>query len=113
MDGAHCRRRMGRTAAGAGRKGSMGVGPTTSHLRTQCRAGKRFWSRAERQAFRVRASELGADSKLIYCEATREELKRRLLARNADLPPDTFAVTPDQLDEMWPHLEPPGEDELK
>lgn len=72
-----------------------------------------FWSRAERQAFRVRASELGADSKLIYCEATREELKRRLLARNADLPPDTFAVTPDQLDEMWPHLEPPGEDELK
>src|SRR6185312_10207430 len=37
-----------------------------------------FWSRAERQAFRVRASELGADSKLIYCEATREELKRRL-----------------------------------
>ncbi|HZQ40504.1 MAG TPA: hypothetical protein VFA87_06915 [Rhizomicrobium sp.] len=49
---------------------------------------------------------------LWYGRATREELKRRLLARNADLPPDTFAVTPEQLDEMWPHFEPPGEDEL-
>jgi hypothetical protein len=72
-----------------------------------------FWARAERQAFRARASELGAGSKLIYCEATRDELKRRLVARNADLPPYTFEVTPDQLDKMWPHFEPPGEDELR
>ena len=71
-----------------------------------------FWSRAERQAFRARAAELGAESKLIYCQASREELKRRLVARNANLPPDTFAVTPEQLDEMWPHFEPPGEDAL-
>jgi predicted kinase len=71
-----------------------------------------FWARAERQAFRARAAELGAGSELIYCEATREELKRRLLARNGELPPDTFAVTPEQLDEMWPHFEPPGADEL-
>lgn len=71
-----------------------------------------FWSRAERQAFRARAAELGAGATLIYCAATREELKRRLVARNANLPPDTFAVTPEQLDDMWPHFEPPGEDEL-
>jgi predicted kinase len=56
---------------------------------------------------------LGANSKLIYCDATRNELKRRLVARNADLPPDTFVVTPEQLDDMWPHFEPPGEDELR
>jgi predicted kinase len=72
-----------------------------------------FWSRMERQAFRARAGELGADSKLVYCDATREELKRRLVARNTDLPADTFVVTPDQLEEMWPHFEPPGEDELR
>ena len=71
-----------------------------------------FWRRAERQAYRARAIELGADSKLFYCDATRDELKRRLLARNADLPPDTFVVTPEQLDEMWPHFEPPSEGEL-
>jgi len=72
-----------------------------------------FWRRAERQAYRARASALGANSKLIYCDATRNELKRRLVARNADLPPDTFVVTPEQLDNMWPHFEPPGEDELR
>jgi predicted kinase len=72
-----------------------------------------FWRRAERQSCRARASKLGADSKLIYCEATREVLKRRLEARNANLPPDMFVVTPEQLDEMWPHFEPPSEDELR
>jgi hypothetical protein len=71
-----------------------------------------FWRRAERLAYRVRAAELGADSKLIYCDATSDELKERLVARNTNLPPDTFAVTPEQLDEMWPHFEPPSEDEL-
>jgi predicted kinase len=72
-----------------------------------------FWRRTERQAYRARASELGADSKIIYCDVGRDELKRRLVARNADLPSDTFVVTPEQLDEMWPHFEPPGEDELQ
>jgi predicted kinase len=72
-----------------------------------------FWRRTERQAYRARASELGADSKLIYCDVSRDELKRRLVARNADLPSDTFVVTPGQLDEMWPHFEPPCEDELQ
>jgi predicted kinase len=72
-----------------------------------------FWRRTERQAYRARASELGADSKLIDCDVRRDELKRRLVARNADLRSDTFVVTREQLDEMWPHFEPPGEDELQ
>lgn len=71
-----------------------------------------FWRRAERQAYRARAAELGASSQLIYCHATRDELKRRLVIRNAALPPDTFVVTPEQLDEMWPHFEPPSADEI-
>ena len=72
-----------------------------------------FWRRTEREAYRAAAAELGADSKLIYCTAPHDELKQRLLTRNADLPPDTFSVTPEQLDEMVPHFEPPGEDELR
>ena len=72
-----------------------------------------FWRRTERDTYRARASELGADSKLIYCDASRDELKRRLVLRNADLPPDTFVVTPEQLDKMWPRFEPPSEDELR
>jgi predicted kinase len=72
-----------------------------------------FWRRTERETYRARASALGADSKLIFCEATREELKRRLVARNANLPADTFVVTPEQLDEMWPHFEVPNDDELR
>jgi hypothetical protein len=69
-----------------------------------------FWRRTERDAYRARAAELGAKSQVVYCQARREELKRRLVARNAALPPDTFVVTPEQLDEMWPHFEPPGPD---
>lgn len=72
-----------------------------------------FWRRTDRQARRARAAELGADSKVIYCDATRDELKRRLVERNADLPPDTFVVTPEQLDDMWPRFEPPSEEELR
>jgi predicted kinase len=70
-----------------------------------------FWRRSERHSYRARAAELGAKTKVIYCHAPRDELKRRLEARNADLPADTFAVTPEQLEEMWSHFEPPGADE--
>ena len=71
-----------------------------------------FWRHAERQPYRMRAAELGAASKLIYCYASREELKRRLVVRNAALPADTFVVTPEQLDDMWSNFEPPSEHEI-
>jgi predicted kinase len=71
-----------------------------------------FWRARDRNACRARARELGAEAKLFYLNVPKDELQRRLIERNKSLPPDTFAVTPEQLDEMWPHFEPPGDDEL-
>ena len=70
------------------------------------------WSRAERDAFRARAAALGAATRICFLDVARDELVRRLAARNAALPPDTFAVTEAQLDVMWPSFEAPTSDEL-
>ena len=71
-----------------------------------------FWTRAERDDFRARAQALGADARVHFCDVPYTELVRRLEARNANLPPDTFAVTAKDLDEMIPHFERPTVDEL-
>jgi predicted kinase len=71
-----------------------------------------FWRRSERDAYRAGAAAAGAACAVRYLDVPREELHRRLIARNADPPPDTFAVTPEQLDAMWPHFEPPDAGEL-
>jgi gluconate kinase len=42
-----------------------------------------FWGRSERDDFRSRAAELGADFKMHYLDATEEMLFERLAARNA------------------------------
>jgi predicted kinase len=72
-----------------------------------------FWSRQEREVFRERARELGADTKLHYLEVPIEELKSRLARRNAALPPDSFHVHPAQLDLWASQFEPPTQDELE
>src|SRR5277367_2554704 len=51
-----------------------------------------FWARSERDELRARATELGADSKLFFLDVPREELAKRIAARNASLPPNTFSV---------------------
>ena len=71
-----------------------------------------YWSRRERDAARKAAAAVGADCRLHFLDVPIEELCRRLAARNADLPPDTFAVDQDQLDEMAGWFERPGDDEL-
>jgi hypothetical protein len=72
-----------------------------------------FWRRAEREAFRTRAAELGAACRLHFLDAPLAELVRRLTARNAALPPDSYHVRPEDL-QTWMHeaFEPPGADEL-
>lgn len=70
------------------------------------------WSRSERDELRTRALADGIELAVIYLDVPRDELKRRLAARNAALPPDTFHVTPEMLDEYWAVFEPPDADEL-
>ena len=71
-----------------------------------------FWSRRERDYFRSEAEALGANVKLHYLEVDMNELWRRISKRNADLPPDTFHVSRENLEEWARSFEPPTEDEL-
>lgn len=71
-----------------------------------------FWSRAERDFFRSEAEALGARVELHYLDVPREELLARLARRNANLPPGTFRVTEQQLDEWLRMFEPPAPDEF-
>ena len=70
-----------------------------------------FWSRQERDDIRARAAELGVPVTLFYLDVPRAELLRRLRARNDAMPPDTFRVEPEQLDEWMRSFEPPASDE--
>lgn len=72
-----------------------------------------FWLRRERDEFRSRAAALGADSKLYFLDASRDDLAARLAARNAALPPDTFQVDEAQLDIWIARFERPTPDELE
>jgi len=71
-----------------------------------------FWSRKERDYFRSEAEALGADVKLHYLEVDMDELWKRISKRNADLPPDTFHVSRENLEEWSSLFEPPTEGEL-
>lgn len=70
-----------------------------------------FWSRRERDEYRTRAAAVGAGSRLYYLDIPKEEAKRRVALRNQNLPPNTFRVTAEDLDEWWDYLEKPTADE--
>ena len=59
-----------------------------------------FWKRADRDLARAEAAGVGALCRLHLLNPPLAELKRRVAARNADLPPDTFAIKPEDLD-LW------------
>ena len=71
-----------------------------------------FWSRKERDYFRSEGEILGANVELHYLEVGMDELWSRISKRNADLPPDTFHVSRENLEEWARSFEPPTEDEL-
>ena len=70
-----------------------------------------FWSKAERSAVRARFSAAGAAVQLLYFALPDEQLQQRLQARNAQLPPGTYAISEEmfQLFNQW--FEPPSADE--
>ncbi|MDE3111721.1 MAG: ATP-binding protein [Chloroflexota bacterium] len=57
-----------------------------------------LWTREERDRYRAEVQALGIRVVLCVVDASREELLRRLEARNADLPPGTFRIDEATLD---------------
>ena len=70
------------------------------------------WSREERDQIRERGRELGATVETIFLDVPLETLHERIAERNLDLPPGTFRISPQELDEWAGVFEPPTEDEL-
>jgi predicted kinase len=72
-----------------------------------------FWSRAEREEFRLRAGPLGARSEVHFTDVSAAELLRRLAERNAGLRPGTFWIDKVRLQEWHELFEPPSTEELQ
>jgi len=71
-----------------------------------------FWSRRERDDFRVRASALGVGFEIHFLDASRDELLARLQARNATAGPGDVLVDAEALDRYTSWFEPPAPDEF-
>jgi predicted kinase len=71
-----------------------------------------FWSRTERDDVRERASALGAVTCVHFVDTPLDVLHSRLAKRVTDNVPNTFRVTPEQLNEWNRLFEPPTADEL-
>lgn len=71
-----------------------------------------FWSKEERQRYRLEAEALGATVELHYLDIDLDELWQRLSQRNKNLPPSTFAVTRADLDLWASWFEPPTPNEF-
>lgn len=71
-----------------------------------------FWTRAEREAYREAAENLGAEVELYYLKVELEELKRRLTKRNLQDLHGTFKVPMEKIEEWYQEFEVPNEEEL-
>jgi predicted kinase len=70
------------------------------------------WARVERDDYRNRAKELGADFKLHYMDVPYSELYRRLEERNRNLPDGAFEIPKAEMDRYITIFQPPTGDEL-
>lgn len=70
------------------------------------------WSRREREDFRARTRQLGADFRIHFTDASRDVLLERLAVRNAERPAGTFQITAPELVKWMGLFERPAEDEL-
>lgn len=71
------------------------------------------WKRAERDHYRNRANALGASVQIVFLDAPLATLHERVGRRNLHLPPGTFNVSAEELDEWAPLFEPPTPQELQ
>ena len=70
------------------------------------------WSRAEREVARIEARAAGAAIELRYLDVPKDELWRRLDARNRRPAFGWTRIDRSSLDEWWELFEPPTADEL-
>lgn len=67
--------------------------------------------RSERDFLRDGAMAVGADVQLIFLDESLDVLHERVARRNLDLPPGTFRISAEELDEWAPLFEVPDDDE--
>lgn len=71
-----------------------------------------LWSREERSALRWAGADVGAAVQMLYCELPRDEQRRRLDARLAERPQDTWPISDAELDSWATRFDVPTEGEL-
>jgi predicted kinase len=70
------------------------------------------WVRVQRDEYRLRAEQLGAEFRIHYLDTPKQVLLSRLAARNANLPSGAFYIPETKLDEWCRIFEPPSAEEL-
>ncbi len=71
-----------------------------------------LWTREERSLYRQRGEALGARVKVEYVDAPLDDLQRRVVDRNENLPPGTFHISADEMTRFAALFERPTADEL-
>lgn len=71
------------------------------------------WVRSQRDEYRSKAHEIGADFKIYFTDASEKELLERLKIRNTQLSESTFYIPESKLKEWMQLFEPPARDELE
>ncbi|MGB1311528.1 MAG: AAA family ATPase [Leucothrix sp.] len=70
-----------------------------------------FWTKSERNAFLLWASDNGFDSEMHYLDVSFDVCKQRANNRNAALEGKSYDMTPEMLDLFWSWFEVPSQDE--
>lgn len=72
-----------------------------------------FWAREEREEYRLRAKQLGADSEVHYLDVAEDELLRRLEKRNSQPSQKSFLISEEAMKPWIAFFQKPTLDELE